>query len=67
MQPLRLHWCPFGRLAQLPSLFEYVLHFRLLFKSLFNLAPEAPKKHYFFSFNVTKYEPTALCISSGRD
>ena len=25
VQPFRFHWCPFGRLAQLPSLFEYVL------------------------------------------
>ena len=29
--PFRFHWCPFGRLAQLPSFFEYVLYSKLSF------------------------------------
>jgi hypothetical protein len=31
VQPFRFHWCPFGRLAQLPSLFEYVLLQMIIF------------------------------------
>lgn len=30
VQPFRFQWCPIGRLAQLPSVFEYVLPSKLL-------------------------------------